>query len=1069
VIRDCFAEELGISSIAAQVLINRGLDTVSKAQEFLNPDPSMLHDPFVFSDMGQAVGRVFKAINNHEKILVYGDYDVDGITSISVLLPVLRELGAEADYYIPNRVEEGYGLNMPAVRAAAESGVRLIITVDCGIAAHAEIQYAADLGMEVIITDHHEPPRILPDACALINPKIPDCSYPFADLAGVGVAFKLAQALLIKSKGEESRNDALDRYLDLVALGTIADVVPLLGENRVIVKFGLEKLSETRNVGLQALIRVSGLLEKKMDPVAVGYSLAPRINAVGRIGDPGMGVELLLTSQVEHAERLARSLDAQNRERKEQESQILEDALDLICSQVDLDTDRVIVLAGKGWHTGIVGIVASRICEMYYRPTILISVEEDEARGSARSIEEFHIYHALSKCSDNLLRFGGHEQAAGLAICPERIDEFRRQINAIANEVLHGDDLIPKVNIDCRVDLDSLSFNLLDDLDVLGPFGMKNPEPLFCLSGIKVAEYRPVGEGGRHLKLKVRSDSATTLDAIGFDMGEYCNMLFESSGNIDVVFSLNENTWNGRTSLQLRLADIRKGGDIGSYSPSIRFAREHDENSSLALHEVKELVDDILSDSADINDLLLLTGVAHLECELDGPDFKTILEELSRRHIVVNKTLLPWNDGFYASVCGIFAGIRLGGPIILVCPSLVVCRKVFHNLKNLLGHIDLKIDMLTNRSPIDYRDESMRLLSQDVTDVLVVTEGFFVRNMAGIEVYGTQPSVLVVFENVHNFGLCREPRRLSFNPFSIRQALGNPGLLIITDRTEDSPVEVPETQNAVIVDKIRQANLPQSRLIDRRDERDKLHVVDTLLEQGKRLLIYVASPESADKLARILKSIGEGRRILYYHEGLSGEDRLAISCMLEEGVVDVLVATSLFYVEGSNRLFSDVLIFDAPSDLVQLRLQCLAASSSNVHFLFNKEDMGEILELVDREFPDREQLAMVYIALKRILRGSRVFSGSIGDVLEFCDRFCEFQLELKTFLVGLEVFRELNLVRSTIRGEDLEIEFQDNNGEKVKLEDSLCYMEGALMREWLVEWAENLHNLDIKSIMKLVK
>jgi single-stranded-DNA-specific exonuclease len=350
VIRENFAEHLGVSPIMAQILLNRGIDTVEKAEEFLHPRPALLNDPFKFSDMDKAVKRIEQALLGNEKILIYGDYDVDGITSISILLPVLKELGAKVEYYIPNRTKEGYGLNIAAVDSAAKKNIKLILTVDTGIAAYTEVEHASDFGMDVIITDHHEVPKALPRAYAIINPKMPNSGYPFPDLAGVGVALKLAEALFIKFKGEKGRDEVLDRFLDLVVLGTIADVVPLQGENRLIAKYGLEKLADTKNLGLQALIQVSGLKDKKMDPMSVGYSLAPRINAVGRMGDPGIGVELLLSTDAQEALRLAKILDVQNRERREEEALILKEALKLLPEQVDLETELVIVLAGRNWH-----------------------------------------------------------------------------------------------------------------------------------------------------------------------------------------------------------------------------------------------------------------------------------------------------------------------------------------------------------------------------------------------------------------------------------------------------------------------------------------------------------------------------------------------------------------------------------------------------------------------------------------------------------------------------------------------------------------------------------------------
>lgn len=1073
IIRDYFAERLGINPIVAQILLNRGFDTVTKAREFLQPDFDALHNPFSFSHMERAVNRIYQAIESGEKILVYGDYDVDGITSIAVLLPVLRELGADVDYYIPNRVEEGYGLNMAAVESAADNNVKLMITVDCGISAHAEVQLASDLGIDIIITDHHESPKVLPNAYAIINPKVPGDNYPFADLAGVGVAFKLAEALLIESLGERGRTEAFDRFSDLVALGTVADVASLLGENRVIVKFGLNKLSETENLGLQALMQVSGLKDKRMDPIAVGYSLAPRINAVGRMGDPGMGVELLLASRREEAERLARVLDAQNRERKELEAQILEEALSLMPHQVDLETERVIVLAGKGWHTGVVGIVASRICEMYYRPTILICIEDDEARGSGRSIEGFHMYEALSRCSDTLLRFGGHEQAAGLAISPDKIDEFRKSINLVANEVLDHDDLIPKIDIECRVELENLDFDLLNELSSLGPFGMRNPEPLFCLTGVRVAEYRTVGNGGRHLKVKVQGDGGITLDAIGFDMSEYCNLLFDNPDNIDVAFALNENTWNGHTSIQLRLVDIRKGGS-GYIYPTV-YRRELDQGAKDQVDEVKELLDDVLNDNGNSEHLFCLLGMPYVRGGVDGAQFNTILKELVNGRIVVNRTKFAWNDGFYSAVCGILAGIRRSKPVIFVCTSYLGCRRLFRKLQNLLGHT-VSISMAANCFLTQDAREREECREQDFADVIVMTKEFFMHSMVNgkdmvnvkAKACTVQPSVLVFFADTSYFDFCSNGDRICSDLPDIRKRLGGTGTLLITEHEEN--VLMMENEDVVVVDHTHLGRLPGFQLIDRRNERDRQRVLNALLDKGKGVLIYVSTPSRADELIRDLMGADEERRVLYYHEGLSSRDREAIARMLKDDLVDVIVATSSFGIKELGWSFSDVVLFDMPIDLSELRFQCFTAGDNgNVYLLFNRDDTERVLRLVEDEYPARDRLATLYIALKRICRDAKVYTGTIGDVLEFYERCFESELRLQTLFVGLEVFQELDLVDSTVSGADIRIEFPDNNGEKANLEDSACFLEGVRMREELTKWTENLHNLDIESIMELIR
>ncbi len=576
--------ELGISEVSAQVLINRGIDVVDGAKHFLNPSLNMLHNPFLFSQMEKSVTRIFAAIDGNEKILIYGDYDVDGITSVSILISVLRSLGARAQFYVPNRLEEGYGLNAPAIKQAKDDNTNLIITADCGISAHSEIELANKYGMDVIVTDHHELPKDLPEAFSIINPKMPGCNYPFSGLAGAGVAFKLAQALMIKINGVEGEREIINKYMELVSLATIADIVPLTGENRVIAKFGLEKLKNTTFPGLKALLKVSGLENKKVDSIGVGFGLAPRINAVGRMGDPSLGIQLLITDSQEEAERIAQILDEQNKERKIQEGRIFQEALELIEATVDQGKDKVIVVAHENWHTGIIGIVASRISEMFYKPCILLSLEDNEAIGSARSIENFHLYDALSHSSDLLLRFGGHEQAAGLLLSPDKIDAFRHKINQYAHKVIEPQDLLPKLKIDCEVSLDDVSLDLVHELDRLEPFGAENPSPILSAKSINVSGYRPVGKDGRHLKLTIKTEQGKVIDAIGFGLAGFCDLLFDNPHNLDIAFSVEENTWNGKTDLQLNIVDIR---DSDSDNPFISYLFSNEKNSSYHMNEAQ--------------------------------------------------------------------------------------------------------------------------------------------------------------------------------------------------------------------------------------------------------------------------------------------------------------------------------------------------------------------------------------------------------------------------------------------------------------------------------------------------
>lgn len=542
------AAAMNVSPLLARILGNRGLTEPGVAGRFLAPGREEFHDPFRLKGMREAVRRIAAAVSRGERIWVYGDYDADGITSTAVLVRVLRGIGANVHYYIPSRLEEGYGLNPGALDEAARAGVNLIITVDCGIAAIEEVEYARTLGIDMVITDHHKPFRVIPRASAVINPKQPDCAYPFKELAGVGVAFKLIQALL----GE---GNAADAFLDLVALGTVADIVPLIGENRAIVKFGLAALNATQNTGLQELLAMLGLNNRTLDAEKIAFVIAPRINATGRIGDAKRSVELFLTDDPVRAAELAGSLDKENRDRQEIESEILSQAVSQLNRDVDLAKDKVIVLAASGWHTGVIGIVASRLTETYTRPAVLIALEGEEGKGSARSVPGFNLFAALEACSEHLLRFGGHEQAAGLSVAAGRIDAFRRQINAVADRMIQAEDMLPVCEIDAEVALPEINGGLLKELERLKPFGAKNPSPTLVCRRLSILEGRRVGARGEHLKLKA-GNSSTTVDVIGFGHG----CLWDSIANrekVDIVFTPEINHWNGREYLQLVLKDIK--------------------------------------------------------------------------------------------------------------------------------------------------------------------------------------------------------------------------------------------------------------------------------------------------------------------------------------------------------------------------------------------------------------------------------------------------------------------------------------------------------------------------------
>lgn len=540
----------GISGLMSSILLNRGITDIDEVYKFLHPELKDLHDPFMLKDMDKAVDRIITAVNGRESITIYGDYDVDGVTSTSLLYRFLKELGIDALYYIPDRLEEGYGLSVPAMDKIKTTGTQLVITVDSGISAFDEIAHANSIGMEVIVTDHHECREQLPEALAVVNPCREDCNYPFRELAGAGVVFKLIQALSMRL----SLGKLYLKYIDLAALATIADVVPLAGENRIIAKYGLEAIAITKNPGLSALIDVAGLTGKTLNTYSVGFGIAPRINAAGRVGDAERAVRMLVTDDTVEAGKLACELDSENKSRQEIEAEIFKQVVQIVESDIDLGTEKVIVAAGEGWHHGIIGIVASKITERYYRPSILISLEDGIGKGSGRSIEGFNLFKALTNCESFLDRFGGHELAAGLALKAENLPLFRRAMNEYADREIKEEDLVPRIKIDALVEPEDISVERAEELELLAPFGAGNPGPVLAYNCLRINDIRTVGEG-KHLKLRLCS-SSDTFDAIGFNLGEELSAI-SGFGSINAAFSMEINCWNNSRKVQLNLRDIK--------------------------------------------------------------------------------------------------------------------------------------------------------------------------------------------------------------------------------------------------------------------------------------------------------------------------------------------------------------------------------------------------------------------------------------------------------------------------------------------------------------------------------
>ncbi len=547
-----FADELNVSPALAKVLLNRGIDDITSARKFYKPDLNRLHDPFLMCGMKDAVQRIEEAIRLKQKILIYGDYDVDGTTAISLLLLFFRQIGIPVQFYVPDRLTEGYGLAKQGIRNVHNAGAELIITVDCGITSRDEVDYARSLGIDVIICDHHFPGAELPEATAVLNPKRTDCSYPFKELAGVGVAFKLAQALQQKMKLDAAN---LFDLLDLVAIGSAADIVPLIDENRIFVKFGLDKLNNTRNLGLQALKEITGLAKSCITAGQVVFVMAPRINAVGRLGDAGRAVRLLIAENKQQAENIAEILESENKIRREIDENTLSQALAQIEDLEDPGSQNIFVLNSDNWHPGVIGIVASRIVEKYFRPTVMISTENGAGKGSARSIPGFDIYQALKSCENLMTSFGGHKYAAGLTIGSKNIPELRKKLDAVAAQNLTADMVTPKLWIDAEITLKDIDEMLIKLLKRMAPFGPQNMRPVFQTRALQVVG-TPSIVGKNHLKFKVRQNDVV-FNAIGFNLGDLFYRLAPGESDLEMVYSVDENEWNGKATIQLKVKDLR--------------------------------------------------------------------------------------------------------------------------------------------------------------------------------------------------------------------------------------------------------------------------------------------------------------------------------------------------------------------------------------------------------------------------------------------------------------------------------------------------------------------------------
>jgi single-stranded-DNA-specific exonuclease len=544
------ARALGAPPGVAHVLVNRAVDTIEAARGFLEPSLQDLHDPFALLGIDRAVERIDEAIGRGERILVHGDYDVDGITSTFLLYTVLGELGGRVEYHIPHRTKDGYGLSDPAVDLARRRGCTLIVTVDCGITARQAVARASTLGIDTVITDHHDPPAELPHARAVVNPHQPGCTYPFKSLAGVGVTFKLVQALLRGRGGLERASE----FLDVVALGTIADVVPLVGENRILARHGLDRLSRTHRLGLQALVEVAGIGGRRVTSGQVAFVLAPRINAAGRMGNAEQGLRLLLARDAAEARACAESLEEDNDRRRRFDEDALGEATQRVETELGWPRCSSIVLWSERWHPGVIGIVASRLVERFQRPTVLVALDGERGRGSGRSLPGLDLNQLLGRCSDLLEAWGGHAFAAGLSVHRDRLPELRARIESLVSERLTPESFVPRVVVDADLGFRECDLEMVDWLERLSPHGLDNPEPLFRATDVAVESATAVG-GGKHLRMSLR-DGTGSAEAIGFGLGGRAGEI-ALARRCDAVFVPSRNEWQGQTRVQLKLKGVR--------------------------------------------------------------------------------------------------------------------------------------------------------------------------------------------------------------------------------------------------------------------------------------------------------------------------------------------------------------------------------------------------------------------------------------------------------------------------------------------------------------------------------
>lgn len=1161
-LQEIFSLRLGVSKVVAQILVNRGITTLYEAKMFLYGETSNLYDPFLMKDMDKAVERIKRAVSGGERIRIFGDYDVDGITSTAILAKVLLKMGANIDYYIPERLTEGYGMNKDAVTVAGNDGISLVITVDSGISSIEEIILADGLNIDVVITDHHEPGPVLPQALAVINPKRPDCPYPFKNLAGAGVAYKLALAL-----SPEMDSDMAQELVELVCLGTIADIVPLKEENRILVKQGLASLGGTKIAGLLALMDLSGINTGEINARQVAFQLAPKINAAGRVGDATGAVKMLLSEDNEEATALAAELCALNEERQGIEAGIYREARNIIdAGGINLEQEKVIVLAREGWHLGVIGIVAAKLVQDYYRPVILLSIEGDIAKGSARSIPAFNLFEALQNNGEYLLKYGGHKQAAGLTIFRDTIATFSKQLNAYADKVLGDEDLLPEVFIDGEVDLRDLSADIFRQMQMLAPYGCDNPVPVMACRKTGVMEYRKVGSDGSHLKMKVR-DSHCIFDAIGFNMGGQHAVL--AGGDLyDMAFTLEKNEWNGRTTLQLNIKDFKPAGVPDLFEEGNEGFGGFVED--LFRHAVEYLTDDYYRDIADKEEFYtkvvgvtfdnrqdVVAGLQEGEAlklvrETNNPyDTNAVRVEdgsgrqagyLNARLAKHFAPLLDHGEQYLASVSQVTGGreknygvnivirkidqedreaqkqklsairaelsrlpddelmekIRLallgGNPYrekqeealgylfqgrrtlaifgtgrgksavfqsyaaftairshemtVIVYPLRALVNDQFENMSARLAPLGLRVFKGNGSISGAERAELFEAIGTGEVDILLTTPEFIAHHLKKFQAAIRKTGFFVVDES-HHIGMASQAHRPLYKRLGqLAASLGEPVVLAVTATANDEVArQIIDTLGieSVVIDPHVRINL---QLVDKRDWSDKSGYLKTVVSTGDKTIIYVNSRLQTVELAAMLREALPhlADRIIFYHAGLTSEQRNTIERMFRSGEVTAVVSTSAF---GEGIDIPDVkhiVVFHLNFNFTEFNQQCgrcgRNGQDAQIHLLCGKRDAAINRFILDASSPDRDTMVRLYMVLKEQDKRSQPITLSNEDLAKALKSKGIRYARPNLVSAGLGILEELELIQRETFGRERQISLLPVPEDKIDIENSLRFTEG---------------------------